>query len=317
MYCGKCGKQAGEGTAFCPYCGEALGAGRGTPLAAAFESASGNKKKKSIMPAVFLAALLIAGGIGAALYFTSDGYKCKKRIEQAEQYLEEGGYEEALACCGEALELDDEYADAYLISADIYIELEAYGKAAKILEKGRKAVKDKDELCSLLEEKLDEVYLEQAEALVGVWMLNYHLADLIPEEYGSLFDLDMEIPILLEIREDGVMYFSVENEFFAGAQSFLSTAANVLVTSYVKLPFVGKMAGNFTDIITGLLIENIGVTYKYEVKEGVLHCVWTGEDASEEIYAFEIDGGTLTFLEERTPEVESYYLKFPLTLERV
>lgn len=163
MYCRKCGKQAGEGTAFCPYCGEALGAGGGTPLAAAFESASGNKKKKSVMPAVFLAALLIAGGIGAALYFTGDGYKCKKSIEQAEQYLEEGEYEEALACCGEALELDDEYADAYLISADIYIELEAYGKAAKILEKGRKAVKDKDELCSLLEEKFEPSKLKASE----------------------------------------------------------------------------------------------------------------------------------------------------------
>ena len=169
MYCRNCGKQAGEGTAFCPYCGEALGAGGGTPLAAAFESASGNKKKKSVMPAVFLAALLIAGGIGAALYFTGDGYKCKKSIEQAEQYLEEGGYEEALACCGEALELDDEYADAYLISADIYIELEAYGKAAKILEKGRKAVKDKDELDACLRKNLNLLSLRLLRRSTRIW----------------------------------------------------------------------------------------------------------------------------------------------------
>lgn len=317
MYCRKCGKQVTEGTAFCPCCGEALGAEGRTSLSAAFESGPENKKKKSIMLVIFLAALLIVGGIGATLYFTGDGYKCKKNIEQAEQYLEKGEYEEALACCEEAIKLDDQYVDAYLISADIYTELDAYGEAAKILEKGKKAAEDKDELCDRLEEKLDEVYLEQAKALVGVWKLNYHLADLIPEEYGSLFDLDMEVPILLEIREDGAMYLSVEKEFFAGAQSLLSTGANILATFYAKIPFAGEMAGNFTDIITGLLIENIGITYMYKVKEDVLHCVWSGEDAAEEAYTFEIDGDTLTFLEERTPGVESYYLKFPLTLERV
>lgn len=318
--CTKCGKEIAEGTAFCQNCGEPAGVGGRLP-ASSLENTPQKKKKKSIIPVILLVLVIVAGGIGAALYFTGDSYRCKKSIEMVEQYLEEGDYEEALACCEEVLELDDQYVDAYLISADIYIELEAYGEAADILEKGSKAVKDRDELQEQLEEKLDDVYRAQAKALIGVWKLNYNLADLIPEQYSGLLDLNAEIPILLEIREDGIMYFSVDKEYFAGAQEWLSSAASMLAAAYTKLPVVsdlaGNMAGNFADILTGLLIDNIGVTYFYEVKESALHCVWSEEGSAEEIYAFEIDGSTLTFLEEQTPGVESYYLKFPLALERI
>lgn len=297
---------------FCRHCGEPVKA-KEMPLASPFQNTLQKKEKKNPLPIIVLLLLFAAGGMGAALYLTGNSYHCKKNIEQAEQYLEEGEYEEALACCEEALELNEQCVDAYLVSADIYIELDSYGKAAGILEKGRKKVKDQDPL----DEKLEEVYRAQAKALIGTWKLNYNLINLIPEEYRGLLNLDMEVPILLEIRADGVMYFSVEQEYFAGAQEALSSIVNAAVTAYVKLPFVGGAAGHFSELLTGLLIDNIGITYTYEVKEDVLHCIWLGEDAAEETYAFEIDGTTLTILEEQTPGANSYYLKFPLTLKKL
>lgn len=317
MYCKKCGKEIAEGKAFCQYCGEPAGTGTGSALpAASFGIAPQEKKKKHRMPFAII-ALLFAAGIGAALFLAKDGSRYKKIMKQVKQYLEEGDYEEALAGCEEAIELKEAYAEAYLISADIYMEEEAYGDAVRILQRGRKAVEDKFE--DEVDEKLEEVYQAQAKALAGMWKLDYNLANLIPEEYGGglFLELNAEIPIVLEITEDGIMNFSVEKEYFAGAQGWLSSAANGIATIYAKNPIAGKLAGKLADMLTGLLIDNIGVVYVYEVEEGNLHCVWQGEGAGEEIYAFEINGSTLTFLEEQTPGADTYYLKFPLTLERI
>ena len=58
-----------------------------------------------------------------------------------------------------------------------------------------------------------------------------------------------------------------------------SVQAAALVTSYVKLPFVGKMAGNFTDIITALLQILLRLLYAFFALVAV-----TGEIQCSDIY---------------------------------
>ncbi len=317
MYCGKCGKEIGAGGSFCPHCGAP--AKKSEENTVSVQAVSQEKEKKAGKKGKYIGfclvlVLLIAGAGGLYLYFTGSSYKCRKLLEQAETYLEEGKYREALECCENMINLDDQCVEAYEKSADIYVAMDAYMDAIEILKDGQKVLNAHEEL---LEEKLKEVYQKEAKRLEGVWTLNYNLGDLIPEDYGDLLGVNIQIPILMEIGGDGVIWFSVEKEYFAGAQSTLSSAASALCTVFLKVPFLGNLAGRLTEFLTGLLIDNVGVSYSYEVKNGVLYCTWSGEDPVVERYEFAIDGDTLIILEELTEGEDSYYLRFPLTLQRV
>lgn len=65
-----------------------------------------------------LAALSIALGTGSVLYFTGDDYHTKRYLKLAEQCFEKGVYEETLAYCTAALELDCTLTEAYRIYSD-------------------------------------------------------------------------------------------------------------------------------------------------------------------------------------------------------
>lgn len=316
MFCGKCGKETGAG-GFCPHCGAAVKKSEGNvtpvPVTTREKERKAGKKGKHIGHYLIL-MLLIVGAGGLYLYFIGDSYRCRKFLKQAEAYLEEGKYQEALKYCESAIDLDDQCVEAYQKSADIYVAMDAYGDAIEILKDGQKVLDDKEEF---LEKKLEEVYQKEAKCLEGVWTLDYNLGDLIPEGYGDLLGVDIQVPILMEIGGDGIIWFSVEKEYFAGAQSTLSSAAQMLCTVYTKIPFLGNLAGKVTDFLTGLLIDNVGVSYSYQAKNGVLYCTWSGDDAAEEMYEFVIDGDNLIFLGELTEGEDSYYLQFPLTLQRV
>lgn len=100
------------------------------------------------------ADLLPAAGVGAVLYFTGDDYQINRNLRLAGDCYVSGEYEEALFYYEEALQVDRSLAEAYLGSADVYLEEAGYQDAAKILEKGLKNVRGREK--AALRERLAE-----------------------------------------------------------------------------------------------------------------------------------------------------------------
>lgn len=183
MFCRQCGKELADGARFCKYCGASQGAGN-QPAAAKPQAGtavgntsqtSGQKKmprkgpkkgKGGVIAALVVVILLvIAAGAGAVLYFTSDSYQIKKNLKLAEECFAGEEYEEALDYYKAALKLDRSLVEAYLGTADIYIEESEYQNAVNILEKGLDKVRGKKK--DALEEKLEDAYSLWVTALVS------------------------------------------------------------------------------------------------------------------------------------------------------
>lgn len=183
MFCRQCGKEIADGARFCKYCGASQGAGN-QPVAAKPQAGTavgntsqtscqkklprkGPKKGKGgiIAALVVVILLVIAAGVGAVLYFTSDSYQIKKNLKLADECFAEEEYEEALDYYKAALKLDRSLVEAYLGSADIYIEKSEYQNAVDILEKGLDKVRGKKK--DALEERLEDAYSLWVTALVS------------------------------------------------------------------------------------------------------------------------------------------------------
>ena len=183
MFCSHCGNQMAEGEKFCPKCGSPVTAGEApvqnklmqetkaaaqqtekstvpekeAPAAKAggakTESSSDAKKKGKgkLVPLILVLVLLIAGGSGAALYFTSDGYKTGKNEKLAEACVKEEDYKGAIDYYKAVLQLDASREDIYYAAAECYINLDKTDKAIDMLEDGVKAFrKDKEAKAGLL-----------------------------------------------------------------------------------------------------------------------------------------------------------------------
>lgn len=155
MYCRKCGANNPDENRFCDQCGQPLAgpqqdkqqipaanAAVGADAAdrAAGAAGTGGSKKKIII-AVVIALLLIAAAIVSILIYTSskssEAYADK--MKEAVSYVEDGDYENAEACCLDAIELDPGTDDAYIQLSDIYVSQKCYSEAVTILEEGEEA----------------------------------------------------------------------------------------------------------------------------------------------------------------------------------
>lgn len=203
MFCKQCGKELADNVKFCKYCGAAQAAGDPadavklensekagnvpTPENSERQKTDPRKKKGKggIIAALVLFLLAAAAGTGAVLYFTGDAYQIKKNIKLAEECVTEGDYEEALDHYAQALKLDRTLVQAYLGTADIYLEQSNYQDAVEILDKGLNRVKGREK--ESLEEKREETY--------GLWVT----ALLSEEDYdGSRAVLDAAATVLDE-----------------------------------------------------------------------------------------------------------------------
>ena len=109
------------------------------------------KGKGKLVPLILVLVLLIAGGSGAALYFTSDGYKTGKNEKLAEACVKEEDYKGAIDYYKAVLQLDDSREDIYYAAAECYINLDKTDKAIDMLEDGVRACrKDKEAKAGLL-----------------------------------------------------------------------------------------------------------------------------------------------------------------------
>lgn len=190
MFCSKCGNEIAEGEKFCGKCGapvpeetkeaaeskvenavaakeaaaeESKAAAQQTEKSTESSSDAKKKGKGKLVPLILVLVLLIAGGSGAALYFTSDGYKIGKNEKLAEACVKEEDYKGAIDYYKAVLQLDDSREDIYYAAAECYINLDKTDKAIDMLEDGVKACrKDKEAKAGLLAKEA-EYYQKLAE----------------------------------------------------------------------------------------------------------------------------------------------------------
>lgn len=163
MFCRQCGKELTDGAKFCKHCGAALDAGN---RPAAEKAVRKQKKSKGGIIAALVAVLLVAAvGVGVVLYLNSDSYHIKKNMKLAEECFAEGEYKDALSYYKAALKSDPSLVDAYLGSADIYMEESRYQDAVDILGKGMDKIRGRKK--ESLQEKLEDIYSLWVTALIS------------------------------------------------------------------------------------------------------------------------------------------------------
>ncbi len=144
---------------------------------AADSSQTGAKKprrkgRKKWIALAAVAAVAVVAVICCLLYFTGDAYKCKKAMKLADDCMKEKEYSDALEYYEEALDLDETQWEAYLGSAECYLEQEKYNDALKLLKKGIKEAKgenDEDAAEAFLKDaavKQEEAYVLGVDILV-------------------------------------------------------------------------------------------------------------------------------------------------------
>ena len=104
--------------------------------------------------------IIIAGGILLAVTIAitavlmvsgSDGRKYQKHVEAAQQYLDELQYEQAIAEYELAIEIEPNNMEAYQALAELYVQMEDYGSAVAVLNRGIEQT-ESEELADYLEE---------------------------------------------------------------------------------------------------------------------------------------------------------------------
>lgn len=153
------------------------------------EGSSDTKKKGKgkLVPLILVLVLLIAGGSGAALYFTSDGYKIGKNEKLAAECMDAGEYKDAIGYYKEVLKLDASLVDVYESMAEAYLGMEKEDKALEVLQDGLKACKKDEEAKAKLTAKQVEIYSGQIDRSLeaGNYQEAYTLITAAYEETGA------------------------------------------------------------------------------------------------------------------------------------
>ncbi len=120
--------------------------------AASIERERRRKKRSKVVriekTIVAIAGVIILLGGSLTVWIMLPGIKIAKQLEAADQYVEEQSYEEAIASCEEALEIDSMSVKAYKAMAGVYLDQEDRTSAEKVLYKGWETTGDE----SLLKE---------------------------------------------------------------------------------------------------------------------------------------------------------------------
>ena len=112
----------------------------------------GFSNKRNVIIIAIAAAVLLAGGIGAAIGINAYNNSSENILSVAQRYLDEKNYEQAIIEFKRVLELDPTNIDAYLGLADAYIAIGDIDSAIDILRKGVEVTGD-----SRIKRKLDKL----------------------------------------------------------------------------------------------------------------------------------------------------------------
>lgn len=183
---------------------------------------SAKRKKVVLMEKVILGVIgvgILAGG-GILAYHMIPDIQVAKQLEEANAYIETADYDDAIASCEEALEIDSSSVQAYRAMAGAYLTQEDTVSAQQILYQGWETTQDESLLqyyCTvLLNEAVADINnqsctLETLNKCVSVLEKDHDNADgykLIDVIYERLFEGDTELEgLLCNVQTDGSCSF--------------------------------------------------------------------------------------------------------------
>ena len=102
------------------------------------------RRKRIVMAERIAAAVLLIGvlGGGVALWNFMPDIRIAKRLQAAGEYVETKAYEDAIASCEEALEIDSQSVKAYRAMAGVYLTQEDREAAEQVLYRGWESTQD-------------------------------------------------------------------------------------------------------------------------------------------------------------------------------
>ncbi len=177
------------------------------------------KKKSKIVPIII--ALVAVLAILAVVLLTvtgSESSKISRKMAKAEKYVLALEYEKAIDLYEQVLEINPKYLDAYLGLADVYMEMDKPEKAAKILEKALKKIKDSDDI-EAINEKMREISGPVSEDITddpGVTEVTTSVVEEeveeepLTEEENETTASERDRWKLISVEEDGVPYLTYE-----------------------------------------------------------------------------------------------------------
>lgn len=223
-----------------------------------------NRRTKIVL--IILTSLLVLVIAVVAFVLVSGKMKESKytaTIEEAQKYLAENNYEQAIVEYKNAISIDPDKEEPYLALADIYIEQENISKARSILKKGyemtesariqRKLnVLETQTLAGKTGEGAEEIDLATASQNIA-WdtsfiqkIINYTFED-YKNEFGQVVSADMDDDGYLEVRHDkldAICYYK-------------NTSDNKeIVDNSKKIPFASGMPAKITLDSLGILFRN-------------------------------------------------------------
>lgn len=173
MFCKKCGAQLKENAKFCVKCGTPIpseNAGASVPSGSIIEKSfdvpiakEETKEKKSkknvfIILLIVLLLLMVAAAVGAYFFLFSNDAQYSRAIKKAEQYVNEGEYEQAIGYYLNAISLKEDEEDPYIALAEVYEDDDDTDNAIRILKKGLEKTESTD-----IEKKLEKLKGEVSE----------------------------------------------------------------------------------------------------------------------------------------------------------
>ena len=165
MFCENCGAPLPENETKCPACGK-IHADEPQQAVDIDSAAGGNDEprgfsnKRNVIIIAIAAAVLLAGGVGAAVGINAYNNSSENILSVAQRYLNEKNYEQAIIEYKRVLELDPTSIDAYLGLAQAYIAIGDIDSAIEILQKGVEVTGDGE-----IQRKLDELLKSMEEAV--------------------------------------------------------------------------------------------------------------------------------------------------------
>jgi tetratricopeptide (TPR) repeat protein len=148
MFCPKCGKEFGEGAAFCVKCGNALSAVKSSPSG----DISQNKTSSRGAYIFFILLLLIVSAYVGSQHWQ----KINLHIDQGKKYYDKKQYDRALAELNKVIELDPKNSMAYNNRAVVYSDKEQYDEALADFNKAIELNPD-DDTRQLIQKHINEL----------------------------------------------------------------------------------------------------------------------------------------------------------------